>query len=239
MTGDFPKLCILLLTYASDIKSPRAKYAEKTLRSVLDNVRYTGQISVHIADDGSPPQHVDKLSKLAGGYASVRGVSCSNANRAGYGASYNLATQQVHMHSEVVLPLEDDWVLEQSLDLDPFVETLVDAKPLIGCVRLGYLGSTQELRGSVGHNSGKTYLLFDPASPERHVSAGHPRIETVEWERAVGPWPEGLNPGSTEFEWCGYAAARVGVAWDMDSPSSGYFKHIGEFQARSDQRETS
>lgn len=235
MTGDFPKLMIMLLTYAKDAKSPRAKYAEKTLRGVLDNVRYSGQLSVHIADDGSPQSHVDKLRQIAGGYPSVNGITSSNANRSGYGASYNLATQTIHQHAQVVLPLEDDWELRQALNLDPFVETLVNASPAIGCIRLGYLGSTKELRGSVGNNSGKTYLLLDPTSPERHVCAGHPRIETVEWERSVGPWTEGLDPGATEFDWCGRTAARTGVAWDMDSPPGGHFCHIGSVQARTDQ----
>lgn len=235
MTGDFPKLMILLLTYASETKSERAGYAEKTLRSALDNIRYSGQISVHIADDGSAKGHVAKLEKIAGGYATVHGVSTSNAGRGGYGKSYNLATQQIHEHSEVVLVLEDDWELRQPLDLGPFVQTLVDARPVIGCIRLGYLGSTKELRGSIGHNSGKTYLVFDPESPEHHVAAGHPRIETVEWERNVGPWPEGVDPGTTEFVWCGYPGARSGVAWDIEAPAGGYFKHIGTVQARADQ----
>lgn len=227
------RLTIMLLTYAADAKSERAKYAMTTLRSVLDNLRYDGEIAVHIADDGSPDAHRATLRKLAGGYKHVVAVGESNAKRRGYGASYNLATQAVHPGTGFVLPLEDDWELVRELDVTPFVLGLDGGR--FGCVRLGYLGTTQELRGRVLHSWGKTYLELDPTSPEPHVWAGHPRIETVEWQRDVGPWPEGLEPGSTEFAVAHIPAARDGVVfplyWDMS------FAHIGTVQAREDQKQ--
>lgn len=232
---EIPKLYVMLLTYADDVKSPRAKYAEKTLRSALDNLKYSGPLSVHIADDGSPDAHRTKLEKIAGGYANVQGVTVTNAQRSGYGASYNLATQVVHNWADIVIPLEDDWELTEPLDLDPLVDTLWNSQ--IECIRLGYLGFTQALRGELMHSFGRTYLLLNHDSPERHVSAGHPRIETIAYERAVGPWEEGLDPGATEFDWCGRAGSRHGVAWVMGSPLDGFFKHIGTIQARDDQRE--
>lgn len=231
------KLYILLLTYAESMDSPRAKYAEKTLRCVLDNLNYSGPVSVHIADDGSPQEYRDRLVDIAGGYKRVQGVTVTNSERRGYGASYNLATQVVHTWADVVLPLEDDWELPKDLgkelDINAHVQTLMTTA--IQCIRLGYLGFTQDLNGTLGIQNGQTYLLFDPDSPERHVSAGHPRLETVRYEREVGPWEEGLDPGMTEHVWCGHPGARRGVAWIMSSPLSGYFKHIGTVQARTDQ----
>lgn len=232
---EYPSVCIMLLTYAPKLNSPRAKYAEQTLRSALDQISYSGKLSVHIADDGSPAKHVENLKTLAGGYAHVQGISSSNSARGGYGANYNLATQMVHSFAEIVLPLEDDWVAPVEIDLDPFVTALVDRNTPIQCVRLGYLGFTQPLRGELGAAHGRTYLLFDPLSPEPHVCAGHPRLETVEFERKVGPWPEGVDPGTTEILWCQRPEARKQVAWDMDHPLGGWFHHIGTEQARSDQ----
>lgn len=230
-----PKLYILLLTYAEAPDSPRASYAEKTLRTTLGNLKYSGPVSVHIADDGSPQEHRERLADIAGGYSRVQGVTVTNAERRGYGASYNLATQVIHNWADIVLPLEDDWELPKStLSLDNHVQTLMDGP--IRCIRLGYLGFNDDLRGTLGIVNGETYLLFDPDSREHHVAAGHPRIETVQFEREIGPWVEGVDPGMTEHFWCGRHAARTGVAWVMGSPLDGYFKHIGTVQARTDQR---
>lgn len=233
--SDLPKLSIMLLTYTDSMESPRARYAEQTLDTVLRRLHYRGQISVHIADDGSPPEHVRHLYELAGGYAHVQGVSTTTAERQGYGASYNLATQVVHTHASVVLPLEDDWILSEPIDIEPYVAALTDPGP-ISSIRMGYLGFTEELRGTLGHCAGRTYLLLDPASPEHHVNAGHPRLETTAYERVVGPWAEGYDPGTTERIWCGRPAARSGVAWPMDAPRGGWFSHIGTVQARHDQQ---
>lgn len=218
-------LTICLLTYN------RPEYAERTLRSTLDNVSYDGPLSVHIADDGTEDDnYIPRLKEIAGGYEFVRGVGSSNSLRGGYGANYNAAMQSVHQWSRYVLPLEDDWELRGHLDLTELARML-DQDEAFGCIRLGYIGFTQELRGQFVYHEAmhKMYLLFDPTTPEPHVFAGHPRLETVEWERAVGPWPEGRDPGDTEFMVAHRKAARRGVLWPLDlvKPSGGLFCHIG------------
>lgn len=192
---DWPPLALLLLTYEDGARST----AEPTLRAALDGIRYSGDLTVHIADDGSVEGHVERLREIAGGYPQVTAIGVTNAARRGYGRSFNLATQAVHLMAQVVLPLEDDWLLTRPLDLDPLVATLMSPEPAIACIRLGYLGFTQSLRGRVVHTHGGPMLLLDEQSPEPHVFSGHPRLETVAFERSVGPWPEGLAPGATEF----------------------------------------
>lgn len=232
---DWPKLTILLLTKASDVNSDRAVYARRTLTECLDKLTYSGQISVHIADDGSPWEHADALLEIAGGYSKVLGVSVSNTEGHSYGASYNLASQQTHIHASIVLPLEDDWTLAHPFCADDYVRATIE-NPAIGCIRMGYLGYTQPLRGQLIYAADEHFLLFDPDSPERHVAAGHPRLETVGWQRRVGPWPEGIDAGTTEFLWCGREEARSGVVWPMSTPRGGWFVHTGTVQAREDQR---
>ncbi len=205
------------------------------MKSCLDNLKYSGQVSVHVADDGSPQAHRDNLVKIAGGYKRVIGVSSSNSEGRGYGASYNLASQTTHIHASYVLPLEDDWQLQHKLDLDEYVQAM-ESRSEIGCIRLGYLGYTQQLCGHLIETGYRHYLMFDPDSSERHVCAGHPRLESVGWQKRVGLWPEGVDPGTTEFTWCGYEAARNGVVWPMNAPANGWFGHIGAVQAREDQR---
>jgi len=222
---------ICLLTF------DRLDYAIKTLRSTLDNIVYDGNLSVHIADDGSSEEYRQTLIDIAGGYKNVQGVTVTNSERGGYGRSYNLAMQTVHLYADIILPLEDDWELCRPLDLHPLVEALQTGE--FGCIRLGYIGFTQPLRGELTHVAAHTYLRFDHDSPEPHVWAGHPRLETREWQRSVGPWPEGLDPGSTEFSVAHRPEARKGVAWPLDliHPVGDLFLHFGAWQARTDQRE--
>jgi glycosyltransferase involved in cell wall biosynthesis len=222
------KLGILLLTY------DRLQYARATLESLAANLRWSGDLHIHIADDGSPPEYRAELAALVEELWPEHGRSVTNAKRSGYGANFNQATQVLHPTCDVVLPLEDDWELERELNLDRYAAALGGD---VQCIRLGYLGLTQPLRGEVRYVADVPLLIFDPNSEERHVSAGHPRIETVQYERNIGPWAEGLNPGATEFDWCGREASRRGVAWPLDIRVPGdLFGHIGAIQAREDQR---
>lgn len=228
-------IVLMLLTYGGS--DQRRIYGERTLRSTLHHLRYSGRLLVHIADDGSPDEYRQNLHDIAIGFANVAGVSVSNSERSGYGANYNLGTQAAHTFGEIILPLEDDWVLTQDLNLDPLVEALADER--IGCIRMGYLGFTREtLRGQLAHIAGGTYFLIDSANEEPHVWAGHPRLETIEWQRAVGPWPTAYvdstpgtpGPGDTEFMVAHMPKAREGVAWPMHlarTDGADLFGHIG------------
>ena len=230
MTGEsqeqWPNICVLLLTYN------RLEYAQKTLSKARENLRYSGNILWHIADDGSPEEY---RAALIG----TNEVTVSNSQRGGYGPNYNLALQVVHSYADIILPLEDDWELTRELDLDTLVEALQEGK--FGCIRMGYIGYTQELRGKFLSAAGQQFLLLDPESPEPHVWAGHPRLETRDWERYVGPWPENpdLDPGTTEFLVAQRKEARQGVVWPIDliHPRGDLWAHIGTQQARTDQRE--
>ncbi len=229
MEPPYPRVTILLLTYEDGAR----KTAAPTLRAALDNILYPGELSVHIADDGSQPGHVDALRELAGGYSHIKTIGSTDAARRGYGASYNLATQRIHPSTEVVLVLEDDWELSRHLELAPLVETLwFSREPEIHTIRLGYIGMTQPLWCEVVNTAGGKMIYFDPDSPEPHVSAGHPRLETVTQQKKIGPWAEGLAPGATEFEWCRRREARTGIAWPLDigpasQRSDSLFRHTG------------
>lgn len=220
------KLCIMLLTYN------RAEYARETLLSTLENLEHDGDLYVHVADDGSPGDHyIDDLVAIALDYGITQDrITTSNSQHQGYGANYNAATQVVHMvvgDTGLVLPLEDDWRLERKLDTGPLIR-LLEVAPDIGCVRLGYLGCTQELWARYDAPGGVPIWRFNPDTPEPHVFAGHPRLERVSWERGVGPWSEGLDPGSTEFEVAHRPAARRGVVWPgFVAPWGDLFSHIG------------
>ncbi len=214
--NDLPAACLIVLTYAPPEHPNRAAAAVNTLVSALDKLRYSGQLNVHIADDGSPGEHLREMLDIAGGYDHIGTIGFTNTKRGGYGASYNRATQAVHSGNEIILPLEDDWRLTRPLDLDPLVATLLDDELEIECIRLGYVGFTSQLAGEFLHTPAGPMVRFDPDSDERHVFAGHARIETREFEREVGEWPEGIAAGLTEVEVAGRPAARRGIAWPLD-----------------------
>lgn len=226
------KIAIMLLTYSPTADHPRAEYARKTLSSTLSMIDpgVNNELHVHIADDGSDPAHVGELIDIARQYGYEPTVS--NAQRGGYGKSYNLACQALHGSYDLILPLEDDWELTRVLKLEYLVKAL-EENPDIRSIRLGYLGITQPLIGTVAFRSGMTYLLLDPNSPEPHVFCGHPRLETVEYQRDVGAWPEGKRAGETEWEITHRWPARTGVAWPLDLgiPASqdwgSIYAHIG------------
>lgn len=221
-------LSVVLLTYN------RPEYAERTLRTALANLRMGEdyQVHVHIADDGTGREYRERLVSIAEEYDNTSHVTCTDSQRGGYGRNYNLAMQVAHQTSPVVLPLEDDWELTRPLDVMAQVGAMTELG--IGCLRLGYIGYTQPLRGTFAFAKvGGHYLVMDGDSPEPHVFAGHPRLETVAWARSVGPWPEGLLPGETEFAVAHIPAARQGVAWPLDlvPPQGGLFAHIGSVRS--------
>jgi glycosyltransferase involved in cell wall biosynthesis len=225
------KIAVVLLTYA------RTDYARATLESVLTNLVAPGygNLYVHIADDGSEPSHVEQLYRLAAKHVPHGNISTSNSERGGYGRNFNLAMQTVHQCVDYVLPLEDDWQLTRPLDLLPLLNAL-DGSIGVECIRLGYLSFTQALFGRVMSAPPEwyKYLLLDPASEEPHVFAGHPRLETIAYQKRVGPWPEGLPPGPTEFAVAHNVEARRGVAWPMDlvmPTRDPLFAHIGSVRS--------
>jgi hypothetical protein len=217
-------VCVMLLT------AHRLEYAKTTLRGIHENLAYAGEIRLHIASDGDDSFYLSELNALCQSFGIEPTVS--NSAGQGYGANYNQATQVVHQLPNVqyVLPLEDDWELVKPLDLTPLVDMLDSGH---GCCRLGYIGWTSDLFAQFFSHAGMTYLEFMHWSNEPHVFAGHPRLETVEWERGVGAWPEGLQPGETELALTSIQAARRGVVWPIDliKPCGDYFVHIGTEQS--------
>lgn len=224
----WPTVAVVLFTYN------RREYAQRTLEAFFLRARYSGNWHLHIADDGSDPSYSRALQEVAASYKQgPLTMTSSNSQRGGYGASYNLATQKLHDQYQILLPLEDDWELTRYFDFDPLVRALMDG--VANCIRMGYVGWTQELRGRfVKHEEAHlTYLELDGGSPETHVFAGHPRLETRWFERSVGPWPEGIPAGETEMVVANRPEARVGVVWpcDLIHPRGDLFAHIGTYKA--------
>ena len=220
-------ICIVMFTHA---KPPeRIEYAQRTLET-LPRLQASEDIWFHLADDGSDQEFRDMMMEKA---RAVYGehTSVTNSEGRGYGASYNRSSQLTHKLADILLPLEDDWEVAREFDLDPYAKVLREGH--FNCIRMGYLGYTDVLRATFRYHDKKHYLELDPDSPEKHVFAGGPRLETVKFERAVGAWPEGIGAGETELSIIGLPAARQGVAWPMTDikPHGDLFLHMGATKA--------
>lgn len=220
-------IAIVLLT--CDRPEARSLYAMKAAEALV-KLKASEDLHLHIAHDGSGIPHQEMLRAVGEQQFGDR-VTVSDVHGAGYGASYNEALRHVHQLADLVLPLEDDWQLTREFDLDPLAEAL--RYGIFGCIRMGYIGWTQDLRAKFVGHAGLTYLALDPDSPEPHVFSGGPRLETVEFENQVGPWIEHLDAGTTEFEVAHRREARLGVAWPVDLiyPRGDLWAHVGTEKA--------
>lgn len=225
------KIAIVLLTAGTH--ENRTKYAKATLISVLARLETSHDLHLHIGDDGSPQGHVEQLLEIAEEYSYIPGTTISNSGGIGYGANYNLAMKYVHEHvldeHDFVLPLEDDWELTRPFNIDPIVHVLADR--VFDSVRMGYIGYTQRLVAEFVYHCDNHYLWLRDDSEEPHVFSGHPRLETVEYQKHVGPWPEGLQPGETEWAVATTipeSRHKIGYPlWAAGDVKNGIFAHIG------------
>lgn len=220
------KVAIVLFTYN------RLDYAKQTLEALFKHLKYTEfiELFVHIADDGSDEaaDAISNLLSIAQKYVDLAHLSYTNSQRKGYGGSYNIAMRRLIDEVDFVLPLEDDWVLTEDLDLDNLVRLIQD-EPKINCIRLGYIGYFHPLFAEFIYVRNQHLLILDPESPSQYVFSGHPRLERISYTESIGPWTEGIGAGATELDVCSRPQSRIGVAWPVDliRPSGGLFVHIG------------
>ena len=216
-------ITVVLYTYN------RLNYAKETLNSLMNNIDYSGKLNLHIADDGSPKGYVDELLDFVELRNVFTDITWSNSNRNGYGASHNLAMQHVLDKSNCLLLVEDDWVLIRRLNLDYYYHIAYPSY----CVRLGYLGWTQTLKGTLVKVNSFTMLKLDEYCAEPHVFAAHPRLVGKQWQENQGKWPENMSPGDTEFKVAQFDNSRINVLWPLNSihTNGDMFVHIGKVKS--------
>lgn len=226
------KLAIVLLT--AKTHEDRAKYARATLGSVLARLKCDScEMRLYIGDDGSGQEYQNELLRLASSY-NYDDVILIDSGRTGYGSNYNCIMRHVHEWADYILPIEDDWELRYEFDIDPIVRVLKDG--VFDSVRMGYIGYTNTLYAKFVWCNELHWLELEPTlSHEPHVFSGHPRLETVAYQQRVGPWPEGLSPGETEWKIATtMPEARKRVAWPltlMPDIRCGAWAHIGTIKS--------
>lgn len=118
----YPDLTLCVLT------CKRPWYALIALNA-MKQIRYAGRIKFHIADGGSPREHIDYYRKVLDGYETTVGVT-SNLS--------DMMNSCAHNSGELWVVSVDDYAVRRSFDITPDVNLLL-THPEIGCVRYSRL----------------------------------------------------------------------------------------------------
>jgi hypothetical protein len=86
-----------------------------------------------LCDDGSPSKHMNALTNHAGDWL----YQTTNVMGRGLGASMNAGLQTAFQLSDVVLRMEDDWVLQKPLEIGPWIDLMKNDS--IGAIRMGMM----------------------------------------------------------------------------------------------------
>jgi len=222
--ADWPPMAACLLTY------DRTDYAVRTAVSFCTNFKYPN-LAWYIADDGSSDAHglaITSALEMCG--ATIFG---GHAEKMGPGPSWNRAIENSLHRAEIILWVEDDWELQDEIDVTKYVKLLME-KPEVGMIRLGYMAVGLNLH-SVGHD-GTHYLRVEKSTP--YAYSGNPSIRHRRYFTAYDWYPEspGVNPGECELWHDDKVRKTEGpeIWWPMDLKNGGWgggFGHIGEKQS--------
>ena len=212
--SECPPVIALLITYK------RTDLALRTIQGVRANCGWPN-IGFHLSDDGSGPEHVEKLREAIGPTYSL---TFSDAKRGGVGKSMNYGMAACLERADYILWLEDDWYLEKPFDLGECVRLLQERED-IGMIRLGYISPGIEAQLV----SGAGRLWWKLHKGPTYTFAGHASLRHRRFCEAYGPYPTNLTPGETELWMCGKVNNTPGPvvvvpAWTGEW---GPFSHIG------------
>lgn len=138
--SDLPRVNIVATTYypTSQKGIDRLASLKHCIESWAENLKYRGNLGLHIADDGTRlPDFLEELGLIwQRRRPPMPRLTNSWQNRKGVGASLNQGFANVFIDSPFAMYIMDDWFLEQEIDLNPWVALLLRDES-IGMVRIG------------------------------------------------------------------------------------------------------
>lgn len=216
-----PNVCIVLLT------CERTNLALRTIDGVCKHLDYPASLlSWYVADDGSRFEHVDSLltklkdhNQLLIGHHNQRFAEAPCC-----GIGWNKALHDAHQHAPILLWLEDDWELKNTLDIRPYVRLLLERED-VGIVRLGHL-AIDSLVEIVGWN-GIHYLMYRRETS--YAYSGNPLLRHARFAQHYGAFATDRSPGDVELDYDARFRAEPGPnIWrPADIPAWGIWGHIG------------
>lgn len=196
--SDLPQLAILLLT------CKRTDTALRTINSTFKNLRYPqDRIGIYVADDGSPIEHHQKLMQeivvehnihvIGHHNEKMRRPGEENTYNAGLG--WNRGLGLCHQFSDYVLVLEDDWELDEPLELKPYIH-LLQNNDSVGICSFRILSAGADVH-TVGYN-GEMFLQYHRST--QYSYSGNPHIRHARFTKHYGWFKEDLSPGEIELK---------------------------------------
>ena len=190
---NLPRLGIVLFTYN------RTREALRTVQSTCTNLGYpTDLVGWYVADDGSTPEHhktiLDEIEKCGFKVIGEHNERFREDKSYNCGKGWNRGLGICHQYSDFVLQLEDDWDLENPLDVTPYVRLLQDVSN-VGIVTFRILSVGASVV-TVGHN-GEIFLNYQRNT--QYAYSGNPLIRHARYTTYYGWFAEDRNPGLIEL----------------------------------------
>ena len=223
--SELPRVAIVLVT------SHRLSYAIRTVQALCDNLQYSAQLAWYVGVDGDDQEHLqtllDLLSKNEQDIFGHHAIDFVPGERLP-GKSWNMAWTAAHDWSDVVLWMENDFVLTRPLNIDAYVRLLMENEK-VGMVRLGLLPINLNMT-SMGFN-GIMYLQM--WRNMQYGYSGNPHLKHRRFADAYGPYNEAIEPGETEVEFDARFRTTSGpeIWWPPALGDYGAFGHIGREQS--------
>lgn len=211
------------LIYAILTTYKRQKLALRTIKGVKDFAQYSDGFKWILCDDGSGDDYLNPLLELVG--SDLAGVV--EGNRHGVGYMMNRAIEQVKtIGGQLMLFLEDDWELRETVPFDIDASVLLD-ESTTGMIRYGYL--SPGLQATLVPYKNQLYWRADNNGYQYRFT-GHPSLRHIRFHQSYGLYAEGITPGQTELDFC--AKVNAGRVYDpcVLIPAYrpyGVFHHIG------------
>lgn len=226
--SDLPNIAIGLVTFR------RTREALRTVESTIENLIYPKEKrGWYISDDGSAVRHSAAiLSKLGMAGESIIGFhnerirhkGDENSHNAGLG--WNKCLGLCHQNSDFVLWLEDDWELDEPLDLVPYVKLLMGRED-VGICSFRILSVGADVH-TVGYE-GRHYLRYSRTT--QYAFSGNPYLRHARYTKRYGWFAEDRNPGLMELHMDDQYRLAVDNLIDIWRPLDinvwGAWKHIG------------
>lgn len=227
--SDLPRLAIGLVTYR------RTEQALRTVKSTIDNLGYPRElISWYVGDDGSDPKHsgeilhlLDKNNERVLGSHNERLRHPGREDTHNAGMGWNKVLGMCHQYSDFVLFLEDDWELDEPLDIVPYVKLLQENEK-VGLCSFRILSEGADVH-TIGYG-GRMYLKYHRNT--QYAYSGNPYLRHARYTKHYGWFAEDRNPGLIELHQDDQYRLAVGEAPEIWRPADisvwGAFKHIGQ-----------
>lgn len=146
----------------------RTEYFLRTIDSILKHLKFDGSIYIYVCDDRSSQNHIDSIVDYftQNNFSDYEIITC-NDQHYGYGYVLNTALDKAYQYSDVVLTMEDDWILLHEFNITPLVNFLLNSNEYVAtrlCARnsIRYPYTTKNLPNfySKYEKINKNYIFF-------------------------------------------------------------------------------